>query len=201
MKREASDSSADNGVYLRTERLVLRSWRKEDLEPFAALNADLRVREYFFRVLSPEESDNEVKTFFQAHFDKYGWGPWAVSLADTEEFIGFIGLEHVPFNSHFTPAIEVGWRLAFAHWGKGYATEGALAALGYGFDTLHIKEIVAYTAVQNQRSRRVMEKLGMHHQRQDDFDHPAVPEGHPMRRHVLYRLRAEEWVPKGTTKA
>ncbi len=168
---------------IQTERLVLRQWRQEDLEPFAKLNADPRVMEFFPGLKTREESDASVK-LVSDHIQKYGWGFWAVSLVQTGQFIGFIGIEHVHFQSTFTPAIEIGWRLAFDHWGKGYATEGAKAALVYGFETLNLDQIVSFTAVQNMRSRRIMEKIGMHYDR--EFDHPKLPEGHPLRRHVLY---------------
>ena len=183
--------SLDNTI--KTDRLLLRPWREEDLEPFAQLNADPRVMEYFCKLLSRQESDNHIIQFHSPHIDKYGWGFWAASLIETGEFIGFIGLKHVYFEAHFTPAVEIGWRLAFNHWGKGYATEGALAALQYGFNTLNLEEVVAYTAAQNKRSRRVMEKIGMHHDPQDDFDHPEIPEGHRLKRCVLYRIEKDAW--------
>lgn len=180
---------------IQTERLILRQWEEKDFAPFAALNADPRVREYFVSVLSQQESDQMIKSF-QAEIEKRGWGLWAVSLVADDRFIGFIGLNVVDQTSlpaPFSPAVEVGWRLAYPFWGKGLATEGALACLQYGFETLGLQEIVSFTAVQNQRSRAVMERIGMHHHMQDDFDHPKVPEGHHLRRHVLYRLEAQEW--------
>jgi 3-dehydroquinate dehydratase/shikimate dehydrogenase len=178
---------------LKTKRLILRPWKKEDLEPFAALNADLQVMEYFPSTLSREESD-QLAGRIQAKFAEKGWGMWAVSAPAIADFIGFIGLNFVDsFSAPFTPAVEIGWRLGSGFWGQGYAVEGALASLQYGFETLHLNEIVSFTATQNQRSRRVMEKIGMHHNMKDDFDHPKLPEGHPLRRHVLYRFRKEEW--------
>lgn len=180
---------------IRTDRLVLRQWTNADLEPFACLNADPKVMEYFPGLKTKEESDHSV-SLMSAHIEKCGWGFWATSLAETGEFIGFIGLEDVHFKTDFTPAVEIGWRLAFKHWGKGYATEGALASLRYGFETLKLDEIVSFTAVANMRSRAVMERIGMHHDSKDDFDHPKLPEGHPLRRHVLYRLEKDEWKKK-----
>ncbi len=177
---------------IQTERLLLRQWREEDLEPFAALNADPRVMEYFPSTLSREESSQMVKRI-QSNIEKRGWGFWAASLIQTGEFIGFIGLEDVHFTAPFTPAVEIGWRLAFDFWGKGYATEGARAALQYGFETVNLKEIVSFTAAQNMRSRHVMEKIGMCHDPKEDFDHPKLKKGHPLERHVLYRLNATEW--------
>ena len=141
-------------------------------------------------MLSRKESD-EITKLMSGHIERCGWGFWAVSLVQTGEFIGMIGLEDVYFTAHFTPAVEIGWRLAFEHWGKGYATEGALAALKFGFDVLQLKEIVAFTAVQNQRSRTVMGKIGMHHDSKDDFNHPKLADDHSLSRHVLYRINLE----------
>lgn len=180
---------------IRTSRIILRQWCDRDLEPFADLNSDQRVREFFPGLLSRQESDNFVKLMAD-HISKKGWGFWAASLIQTGEFIGFIGLEDVNFTAPFnelTPAVEIGWRLAFKHWGQGYATEGARAALQYGFEKLSLPEIVSFTTVKNIRSRNVMEKIGMHHDEIDDFDHPKLSEGHPLRRHVLYRLKSSEW--------
>jgi 3-dehydroquinate dehydratase/shikimate dehydrogenase len=181
-----------NPTIIKTERLTLRPWRESDLEPFARLNADPKVREYFPGLQTREESDASVRKASD-HIQRCGWGFWAASLSQTDEFIGFIGLEDVPFKAPFTPAVEIGWRLAFEYWGKGYATEGALASLKYGFETLGLEEIVSFTTTQNMRSRRVMEKIGMHRDPSDDFDHPNLSEGHPLRRHVLYRLKHSEW--------
>lgn len=180
---------------LTTPRLTLRPWREDDLAPFATLTADPRVMEYFPAPLTREESD-QLALKLKAHLEEKGWGIWAATVTDTGEFIGFIGIkevtkEHLP--APFTPAVEVAWRLAHPHWGHGYATEGARAALHYGFTTLHLPEIVAYTAEINLRSRRVMEKLGMHRDPKDDFDHPKLPEGHRLRAHVLYRLTQQEY--------
>lgn len=123
--------------------------------------------------------------------EEQGWGLWAVSVPGVVDFIGFIGLAEPTFSAHFTPAVKVGWRLAYPFWGKGYAAEGVLACLKYGFETLSLKEIVSFTAAQNMRSRAVMERIGMQHDLEDDFDHPNLFEGHWLRRHVLYRLKAE----------
>ena len=180
---------------IRTKRLILRPWQESDLEPFAKLNADSRVREYFPGILSREESDASVK-LMSNHIEKSGWGFFAASLIETGEFIGLIGLEDVyfsaPFNQ-FTPAVEIGWRLAFSHWGKGYATEGALASLQYAFDHLHLDEVVSFTTIKNMRSRHVMEKIGMHYDPKDDFEHPKLSEGHPLRKHVLYKIKRSTW--------
>ena len=182
--------TAENTI--KTQRLLLRQWREEDFAPFAAMNADPRVMEHFPSVKTLEESRKEYQAILE-QFKKHGYGWWAVSVIDGPDFIGFVGLNHVNFETSFTPAVEIGWRLAFNYWGKGYATEGAIASLRYGFETLKLKEIVSFTAVQNMKSRAVMERIGMHHDAEDDFDHPRLPEGHPLRRHVLYRIRASEW--------
>lgn len=176
-------------VELRTRRLLLRQWKESDLSPFAALNADPEVMRYFPAVLTREQSDALAQRV-QAMIDQQGWGLWAVEVTQTQQFIGFVGLNHAEFQAHFTPAVEVGWRLAQSSWGKGYATEAATAATAFGFDELGLAEIVSFTAAVNQRSRRVMERLNMTRDSADDFDHPAVSEG-PLRRHVLFRLSAE----------
>jgi 3-dehydroquinate dehydratase / shikimate dehydrogenase len=177
-------------ITLKTPRLILRPWREEDFEPFAQLNADPRVMEHFPALLSKEESDQMVE---RIQANEKDWGLWAVSVPGVSPFIGFIGLNQVTFTAPFTPAVEIGWRLAFKYWSKGYATEGAKACLKYGFEVLHLPEIVSFTTVQNKRSRAVMERIGMHYDAHGDFDHPRVPEGNKARRHVLYRIQADEW--------
>lgn len=180
---------------IRTERLILRQWTKEDQAPFAKLNSDPRVREYFTKLLTREESDESIK-FMSDHIEKRGYGLFAASLIETDEFIGLIGLQDVSFKAAFnevTPAVEIGWRLDFNHWGKGYATEAAKASLKYGFETINLEEIVAITAIQNKRSRHVMEKIGMRYDPKDDFDHPRLPAGHPLTRHVIYRMSRKAW--------
>ncbi len=173
-----------------TERLRLRQWSATDLEPFAALNADPLVMEFFPAPLSRVESDRMADLcaqFLEAH----GWGVWALERKDTAEFIGFAGL-NIPATLHpFQPCVEVGWRLGTAHWGRGFATEAARAALSVAFDRLELTEIVAYSAPANLRSRRVMERLGM--RESGLFLHADRPEGAPFREQVLYRLRREDW--------
>jgi RimJ/RimL family protein N-acetyltransferase len=181
------DATAD-GHQLRTDRLLLRPWRDDDLEPYAALNADPRVREFFPGLLSREKSDAMVARS-RAHFAARGFGEWAVEVTGGAPFIGAVGLVVVEFEAPFAPAVEIGWRLAAQHWGQGYATEAARAALAFGFERLALGEIVAMTTVANRRSRRVMEKLGMQRAPADDFLHPLVPAGHLIQPHVLYRLK------------
>ena len=177
---------------LQTKRLILRPWKESDLEPFARLNADPRVMEFFPSVLTREKSDAMVLRV-QAKIEQRGWGWWAVSAPGVEELMGFIGMDDVDAAFPFAPAVEIGWRLKAECWGRGYASEGALACLRYGFETLGLEEIVAFTAVQNIRSQSVMKKIGMHRDPKDDFDHSKLPEGHWLRRHVLYRIRKDEW--------
>jgi RimJ/RimL family protein N-acetyltransferase len=173
---------------LRTERLVLRQWRGEDLEPFAALNADPEVMRHFPARLTREESD-QLARGQRALIAERGWGLWAVEVPGGEPFVGFVGLAVPRFEAHFTPTVEVGWRLARSAWGRGYATEAGRTAVAFGFAEIGLDEIVSFTSVDNVRSRRVMERLGMTHDPADDFDHPRLPPGHPLQRHVLYRLR------------
>jgi ribosomal-protein-alanine N-acetyltransferase len=170
---------------LTTPRLILRRWRDEDRAPFAALNADPKVMEHFVAPLNREQSDDMVDRI-EAHFDAHGWGLWAVEVKETLAFIGFTGL----WTPNWQPElVEVGWRLAHEAWGRGYATEAARAALDDGFGRLQLHEIVSFTSVDNIRSQRVMQKIGMTRDPADDFDHPNVPEGHRLQRHVLYRIR------------
>jgi ribosomal-protein-alanine N-acetyltransferase len=176
---------------LTTARLRLREWRDEDLEPFAALNADPRVREFFPSVLTNQDSADSL-AYIRDHFQRHGFGLWAVEVIGGAPFIGFIGLSVPVFDAPFMPCVELGYRLAFAEWSRGYASEGSRAVLDYGFTTLGLREVVAFTAASHLRSRRVMERLGMTRNPEDDFDHPKIAAGHPLRRHVLYRLRASE---------
>lgn len=177
---------------LRTERLLLRAWRESDLEAFAVMNADPAVMEHFPATLTRAESDDVVRRVEQRWRDGRP-SLWAVEVPGVAPFIGFVGLLEPSFEAPFTPCVEVGWRLASPHWGRGYAPEGAHAALGHGFGTLDLDEVVSFTVPANESSRRVMAKLGMHHDPSDDFDHPKLPVGDPLRCHVLYRIRAEEW--------
>jgi RimJ/RimL family protein N-acetyltransferase len=174
-----------------TARLRLRRWTADDREPFAALNADPQVMEYFPSIQSRQESDAGAGRI-AAHFERNGFGLWAVEIPEVTPFAGFIGLAVPGFEAPFTPCVEIGWRLAATYWGLGYATEGARAALDLGFDVLGLDEVVSFTVPANRRSRRVMEKLGLSRDPADDFDHPSIPLGHPLRRHVLYRLKRAE---------
>ncbi len=174
---------------LTTPRLILRQWRDSDLPLFADLNTDPRVNEFFFTNFTREFSDDSARRI-RARIDERGWGLWAVEVPGVCPFIGFVGLSVPRWQAHFTPCVEVGWRLSYAHWNHGYATEAASAAVNFGFQTLGLSEIVSFTVPANRRSRAVMERLGMTHNPIDDFDHPEVPDGHTLRRNVLYRLRS-----------
>jgi RimJ/RimL family protein N-acetyltransferase len=171
---------------LRTARLLLRRWRDGDRAPFAALNADPEVMEHFPSRLTRADSDAFVDRI-EADFDERGYGLWALEVEPTGEFIGFTGLSMPRFEASFMPAVEIGWRLARSAWGHGYASEAARESLRYAFSDLALSEVVSFTAVGNVRSRAVMERIGMTHDPADDFDHPLVPDGSPLRRHVLYR--------------
>jgi RimJ/RimL family protein N-acetyltransferase len=173
---------------LRTERLLLRGWRREDREPFAEMNADPAVREHFTGLMSRAESD-ELADRIEAEFAAEGFGAWAVEIPGVTPFAGFVGLSRPMFEASFTPCVEVGWRLARSFWGRGYATEGARAALAFGFERLGLNEIVSFTVPSNLRSIRVMKKIGMRFS--EEFEHPKIAPGHPLRRHVLYRIRAK----------
>ncbi len=177
---------------LRGPRLSLRAWRSDDLDAFAALNADPRVMQFFPSALSRDESAQLIDRM-QAHIDRCGWGLWAVDVEG--RCIGFTGLSRPRFEAHFTPCVEIGWRLARGAWGNGYATEAAQLALAFGFIELQLTELVSFTALINQRSQRVMERLGMRRSGADDFDHPALP-GHRLQRHVLYRLSRAEFLSR-----
>ncbi len=170
-----------------TERLLLRRWRDSDRLPFQKINADPRVMEFMRGHLAPEVSDKLIAGI-EEHFDRHGFGLFAAELIVERKLIGFIGLSVPPIDAPFMPAVEIGWRLAFDSWGQGLATEGARAVVHYAFETLSLPSLVSFTVPENLRSRQVMKKLGMTHDPADDFDHPNLPQGHPLRRHVLYRL-------------
>lgn len=179
-----------------TARLVLRGWRDADRRPFAALNADPEVMAHFPSPLAASASDRLVEAIVE------GWaanrfGLWAIERVEDGAFLGFTGLSRPSFDAPFMPAVEVGWRLARFAWGHGYASEAARAALAFGFESVRLEEIVSFTVPANERSQQVMERIGMSHDPADDFDHPKLPFGHPLRRHVLYRLRRTDWEQRG----
>jgi RimJ/RimL family protein N-acetyltransferase len=176
---------------IQTQRLLLRRWRQEDREPFYRLNSDPRVMEFMPACLTRPESDLLVDRITE-HFRTHEFGLYAAETREDRAFIGFIGLSVPSFEASFTPCVEIGWRLSADHWGRGLATDGARAVVKHAFGKLGLDEIVSFTVPGNTRSRRVMEKIGMTHDASEDFDHPNLPEGHPLRRHVLSRLRRLE---------
>ena len=181
-------------IELETSRLRLRKWREADGTPFAAMNADPAVMEFFPSLQSRAASDASIKGW-ESQFATQGWSNWAVELLESGLFIGFIGLSVPRRTLPFSPCVEIGWRLARAHWGKGYATEGAQAALRVGFERIGLAEIVSFTAAGNLKSRAVMERIGMRNANQD-FEYPGIPEGHALRLHCLYRVSRDQWSDK-----
>jgi RimJ/RimL family protein N-acetyltransferase len=194
-------------VELRTKRLLLRAWREADREPFAALNADPAVMEHFPSTLDRAESDELVDRIIE-RMDRQGFGLWAVEVDGGPRCIGFVGLNPIPFEAAFTPALEVGWRLARSAWGHGYAPEAAIASVDFAFASVRhhgddfrldgsgrpLDEIVSITTTANAKSRRVMEKIGLHHDPADDFDHPGMLERAPhLAPTVLYRASRDDW--------
>ena len=173
---------------IQTPRLRLRRWTDEDFEPLVTMCADPRVMEFSTSTFSREETA-AMWGRIHSHFEHHGFGPWAVEVDG--KFAGSMGLDWVRFETHFTPCVEIGYRLRTEFWGQGLATETAQAALRHGFERLGLREIVAFTVPANQRSRRVMEKIGLVFS--EEFDHPLIAEGHPMRRHVLYRITQSAW--------
>jgi RimJ/RimL family protein N-acetyltransferase len=182
----------DDGRELRTERLLMRRWRSGDREPFAAINADEQVMELMPGTLTRAESDGYIDSI-EAHFDEHGYGLWALELRDGGELIGLTGLNTVAFAAHFTPAVEIGWRLARSAWGSGYASEAARATLRFGFEQAGLPQIVSMTTELNVPSQTVMQRIGMSRDPADDFEHPLARPAH-LRRHVLYRLTVEAWL-------
>jgi RimJ/RimL family protein N-acetyltransferase len=172
-------------IFIETPRLVLRQWKETDQEPFVQLNMDNDVMEFFPSLSTKEESLAQIARVVD-HINEYGFGFFAVERKDNNRFIGFTGLSHPRFESHFTPCIEIGWRLSKANWNQGFATEAAKACLQFGFDTLKLSEIYSFTAVNNIRSENVMKKIGMI--KEGYFEHPSVEDGHILKKHVLYKI-------------
>ena len=175
---------------LTTNRLILRPWRDEDLAPLFAINGDPESMRYFAATMNRAESDAWAARM-RAHFAEHGWGFWVVAERAGADFVGVVGLMTIPWQAAFTPAVEIGWRIAPAFRRKGYAEEAARAALDYGFGTLRLPSIVAFTVPGNAASWKLMEKLGM--APAGEFDHPRLPEGHAYQRHLLYRLDRGAW--------
>jgi RimJ/RimL family protein N-acetyltransferase len=178
-------------IEFETPRLRLRQWRDSDREPFAAMNADPAVMEFFPALQSRASSDASIDAW-QSQFASQGWSNWAAELIESGQFIGFVGLTVPRRVLPFSPCVEIGWRLARSHWGRGLATEAARGALRVGFERLGLTEIVSFTTVSNQKSRAVMERIGMRNSNQD-FEHPGVPDGYLLRLHCLYRITRSQW--------
>jgi len=185
-------SEAQTVIELQTPRLLLRQWRDEDLADFAALNGDAEVMRYFPACLDRAQSDALAERI-RAHFAQYGYGLWALERRDSGAFIGFTGLLQLSFAAPFAPAVEIGWRLGRAHWGQGLALEAARAARDCAFAQLGLAQLVSFTVPANQRSRALMQRLGLRRDEQGDFAHPRLPATHPLSAHVLYRLSRQEW--------
>lgn len=174
-------------VIIETDRLILRKWREEDLDPFSLINADARVMEYFPYRLTREE----IQAFIERsnkQIDDHGYGLFACELKDAGIFLGCVGLAIPTFEADFTPCVDIGWRLAFDYWGRGYATQAAKAVLKFGFEAVGLNEILSWTVPENIRSRNVMERIGMKQDKASSFYHPRLPEGHPLSLHLLYRI-------------
>ena len=178
---------------LESARLVLRQWRDSDLTEFARMCADPQVMRYFPAPLDRLESAALIGRI-RGHFAEYGFGAWALERKDSGEFIGLTGLMNVGFDADFTPAVEIGWRLAREHWGLGFASEAAWTALRCGFDRLQLEEIVAFTTEANLPSQKVMQAIGMHYDPAADFQHPRLAADDPLRHHVLYRITRAQWL-------
>ena len=175
-----------------SSRLILRPWCGADIKPLIAMNQDERVMEFFPNLLSSDECEAMLDRMI-LHHEQHGFGYWVVEIPHVTTFAGFVGLAVPRFDAHFTPCVEVGWRLMADYWGHGYATEGAAVAMRFGFETAGLDEIISMTAVMNTRSQRVMQKLGMVCNRDEDFDHPLLPAGHRLTRHVLYRINCDRF--------
>ena len=177
---------------LETERLLLRKWKNSDLMPFAELNADSKVMEFLPKKLTQKESNDLASKLIEL-MQKRGWGIWALEIKEKNSFIGFVGLHEPTYDFHFTPCVEVAWRLSKESWSKGYATEAAKKCLAFAFGTLNIKEIYSFTSTVNLKSEAVMKRLGMKNLH-ENFEHPAFPENHKLSEHVLYKITKDDWL-------
>jgi RimJ/RimL family protein N-acetyltransferase len=192
---ENASVSGGYPTILRTRRLILRRWKESDLLPFIRINADPRVMEFMLGTMTEEETRQSVE-HMKKHFDARGFGRWAVEIADSEKFIGFVGISIPSYPLAFSPCVEVAWRICAEEWGKGYAPEAGNEAMRDGFERVGLQEIVSFTTLTNLKSRRVMEKLGMRYCPSEDFNHPMVPADHRLLRHVLYRMSKSDWRPQ-----
>lgn len=181
---------------LRTPRVLLRQWKDSDTDAWALMNADTEVRRYFPSVLSRTEAEGEADRI-RASIAQRGWGMWALEVPGVHPFAGFVGLNLPGYEAPWMPAVEIGWRLAPAAWHQGYATEGAAAALHFAFTQLELPQVVAMSVPANTPSHRVMERIGMVRDTAADFDHPRVPDGSPLKRHILHRITQGQWATQG----
>ncbi|AHE67604.1 GNAT family N-acetyltransferase [Legionella oakridgensis] len=184
---------------LETKRLILRTWEDKDLDAMTAIDQDPKVCQYLPGIGNREETSARIQRCIN-HYHEKDYTLYAVELKNTHDMIGFLGLMTPSFEAHFTPAVEIGWRLSSKQWNQGYATEGAKAVLHDAFTRLNLDEIVSFTVVNNMASRKVMEKIGMHHDPNDDFDHPKLDKNSPLRRHVLYRLTKADYFKKNPSQ-
>lgn len=178
---------------IETERLLLRTWKKEDARAYFQINQDPKVIEFLRGSLTIEQVNDFIPAA-NSHNDKHGYTLWATELKESGELMGFIGLNYIDWASYFTPAVEIGWRLGSQYWGKGYATEGAKASLDYGFKKCGLKEIVSFTVPTNTPSIRVIEKIGLKRDINGDFAHPKLPTDHPLSLQILYRLTKDDYL-------
>lgn len=178
---------------IETSRLILDQWSNKDIEAFIAIDQEPAVREFLYPNNIEKQDTLKIVDKIVKHFQEHGFGLYATRLKSENVFIGFVGLDVVSFTAHFTPAVEIGWRLGSLYWGQGYATEAARAVMAYTFDKLALNELVSMTAVENERSRQVMQRIGMVRDPADDFCHPRLPPEHPLSLHVLYRLSREQY--------
>ena len=180
-------------IILQTERLILRTWEEFDFYAMTSINMDSKVCEFLPGTVNRDDTKAAIARW-QKHYHDKGYTLYAVELKSTHEMIGFLGLMTPSFEAHFTPAVEIGWRLASKHWNQGYATEGAKAVLHYAFTQIGLDEVVSFTVVNNLASQRVMEKIGLKHNPIDDFEHPNLDKDSPLKRHVLYRLNRSDYL-------
>jgi len=172
-------------IYIETPRLLLRDWQEGDIEPFARMNCNPQVMKYFLKPLTADES-LDFYYRIQTEFLEYGYGLYAMERSDTGDFIGYTGFHNIPFNVDFAPGVEIGWRIRYEDWNKGYATEAATACVKYAKYHLPFTTIYSFTSVPNKASERIMQKIGM--ENAGTFLHPVVPDGHPLKEHILYKI-------------
>lgn len=182
-----------SSIFIETPRLILRQWEQKDYEPYTSLNCDPEVMKYFPSVKSPDETLAQIKRISEA-IGRHGYGFWAVERKDNHHFIGFTGLSVPGFEAYFSPCVEIGWRLSKENWGQGFATEAALSCLDFGFKYLGLNEIYSFTSIYNDRSEKVMRRIGMN--KIGEFDHPLIADGHWLERHLVYKTTRLDWVLK-----